>query len=229
MTRLSLLIDADDTLWENNIYFERAFDAFCDFLDHSALTPPQVRDVLNEIELANATIHGYGSMNFGRNLQQAYQHLAEREINDDDLRHVLALAERILEQPIELIEGVEETLGYLSERHELTLFTKGNPDEQRMKVDRSELGRYFAHTAIVKEKDAAAYSRLVTERTLARDSTWMIGNSPKSDINPALEAGLNAVLVPHPHTWVLEHQDLRESGDGKFLRVERFTDLRLHF
>jgi len=168
-------------------------------------------------------------MNFGRNLQQAYQHLAEREINDDDLRHVLALAERILEQPIELIEGVEETLGYLSERHELTLFTKGNPDEQRMKVDRSELGRYFAHTAIVKEKDAAAYSRLVTERTLARDSTWMIGNSPKSDINPALEAGLNAVLVPHPHTWVLEHQDLRESGDGKFLRVERFADLRLHF
>ena len=229
MTRLSLLIDADDTLWENNIYFERAFDAFCDFLDHSALTPPQVRDVLNEIELVNAKIHGYGSMNFGRNLQQAYQHLAEREINDDDLRHVLALAQRILEQPIELIEGVEETLGYLSERHELTLFTKGNPDEQRMKVDRSELGRYFAHTAIVKEKDAAAYSRLVTERELARDSTWMIGNSPKSDINPALEAGLNAVLVPHPHTWVLEHQDLRESGDGKFLRVERFADLCLHF
>ena len=229
MKRLSLLIDADDTLWENNIYFERAFDAFCDFLDHSALTPPQVRDVLNEIELVNAKIHGYGSMNFGRNLQQAYQHLAEREINDDDLRHVLALAQRILEQPIELIEGVEETLGYLSERHELTLFTKGNPDEQRMKVDRSELGRYFAHTAIVKEKDAAAYSRLVTERELARDSTWMIGNSPKSDINPALEAGLNAVLVPHPHTWVLEHQDLRESGEGKFLRVERFADLRLHF
>ena len=229
MTRLSLLIDADDTLWENNIYFERAFDAFCDFLDHSALTPPQVRDVLNEIELANAKIHGYGSMNFGRNLQQAYQHLAEREINDDDLRRVLALAQRILEQPIELIDGVEETLGYLSERHDLTLFTKGNPDEQRMKVDRSKLERHFAHTAIVKEKDAAAYSRLVTERALARDSTWMIGNSPKSDINPALEAGLNAVLVPHPHTWVLEHQDLRESGDGKFLRVERFTDLRLHF
>ncbi len=229
MTRLSLLIDADDTLWENNIYFERAFDAFCDFLDHSALTPPQVREVLNEIELVNAKIHGYGSMNFGRNLQQAYQHLAEREIKDDDLRHVLSLAERILEQPIEVIDGVEETLGYLSGRHELTLFTKGNPDEQLMKVDRSELERYFAHTAVVKEKDVPAYSRLVAERGLAQDLTWMIGNSPKSDINPALEAGLNAVLVPHPHTWVLEHQDLRESGDGKFLRVERFADLRLHF
>ena len=229
MSRLNLLIDADDTLWENNIYFERAFDDFCDFLDHSALTPVQVRDVLNEIELVNSKIHGYGSKNFGRNLQQAYQHLAEREIKDEDLRHVLSLAERILQQPIEVIEGVEETLGYLCERHELTLFTKGNPDEQLMKVDRSELGRYFAHTAVVKEKDAPAYSRLVAERGLAQNLTWMIGNSPKSDINPALEAGLNAVLVPHPHTWVLEHQDLRESGDGKFLRVARFTDLRLHF
>jgi len=229
VNRLSLLIDADDTLWENNIYFERAFEAFCDFLDHSSLTPPQVREVLNEIELVNSKVHGYGSMNFGRNLQQAYQHLAEREIRDDDLRRVLSLAERILEQPIELIEGVEETLGYLSERHDLTLFTKGHPDEQRMKVDRSELGRYFGHTAIVKEKDAAAYACLVRDRALTRGATWMIGNSPKSDINPALEAGLNAVLVPHPHTWVLEHQDLRESGGGTFLRVEKFQDLRLHF
>ena len=227
--RLALLIDADDTLWENNIYFERAFDSFCDFLDHSALTPAQVRDVLNEIELVNAKIHGYGSKNFGRNLQQAYQHLAEREIQGDDLRHVMSLAERILEQPMVVTEGVEETLAYLSEQHDLTLFTKGRPDEQLLKVDRSGLGGYFAHKAVVKEKDAAAYSQWVVERGLARDSTWMIGNSPKSDINPALEAGLNAVLVPHPHTWVLEHQDLREPGDGRFLKVERFADLRFHF
>jgi putative hydrolase of the HAD superfamily len=227
--RLSLLIDADDTLWENNIYFERAFDEFCDFLDHSALTPPQVREILNEIELVNAKIHGYGSVNFGRNLQQAYRHLSEREIRDDDLRHVLSLAERILEQPMELIAGVEETLEYLTARHDLTLFTKGHPEEQRLKVDRSGLGGYFQHTAIVKEKDAAAYSRIVDERGLARDFTWMIGNSPKSDINPALEAGLNAVLVPHAHTWVLEHQDLRAPKNGRFLTVEKFADLRWHF
>jgi putative hydrolase of the HAD superfamily len=227
--RLSLLIDADDTLWENNIYFERAFDAFCDFLDHSSLTPTQVRDVLNEIELVNAKIHGYGSMKFGRNLQQAYQHLAEREIRDPDLRHVLSLAERILEQPVEIIEGVEETLGYLAERHDLTLFTKGSRDEQLLKIDRSQLGRFFSHTAVVKEKDAAAYSHSVAERGLDRNLTWMIGNSPKSDINPALEAGLSAVLVPHPHTWVLEHQDLREAVDGRLLTVDRFADLRRHF
>jgi putative hydrolase of the HAD superfamily len=226
---LTLLVDADDTLWENNIYFERAFDAFYDFLSHSTLTSSQVRDVLNEIESVNAKVHGYGSKNFGRNLQQAYRHLAEREIEEDDLRHVMSLAERILEEPIDLIEGVEDTLAYLSGRHELTLFTKGHPEEQRLKLDRSGLGAYFAHTAIVKEKDATAYLRLVEERGLQRQETWMIGNSPKSDINPALEAGLNAVLVPHPHTWVLERQDLREDASGRLLRVERFSDLRTHF
>ena len=79
-----LVFDADDTLWENNIYFERAFDDFCAFLDHSKLTPVQVRDVLNEIEMVNAKTHGYGAKSFGRNLQQAYRHLAEREIRGDD-------------------------------------------------------------------------------------------------------------------------------------------------
>jgi putative hydrolase of the HAD superfamily len=173
-------------------------------------------------------VHGYGARNFGRNLQQAYQHLAERAIRPEDLHRVMSLAERILEQPLELIEGVEETLGYLAGKYDLTLFTKGHPEEQRLKIDRSGVGSYFAHTAIVKEKDAPAYRRLVEERGLDPDCTWMVGNSPKSDINPALEAGLNAVLVPHAHTWVLEHQDLQDGG-ARLLRVERFADLRGHF
>ena len=104
--RLSLLIDADDTLWENNIYFERAFDNFCDFLDHSSLTPPQVREVLNEIELVNAKIHGYGALNFGRNLQQAYRHLTEREIREDDLRSVISLALKKLPEVITRLRTV---------------------------------------------------------------------------------------------------------------------------
>lgn len=223
-----LVFDADDTLWENNIYFERAFDDFCAFLDDSILTPAQVRDVLNEIELANAKIHGYGSKNFGRNLQQAYRHLAEREIESGDLDHVMSLAERILEQPLEVIDGVEDTLAELAQRHELTLFTKGHPDEQRMKVERSGLRPYFTHTAIVKEKDTLAYRRLIEERGFRAAETWMIGNSPKSDINPALEAGLNAVLVPHRHTWVLEHQDLRDGG-ARLRVVAHFGELRRHF
>lgn len=224
-----LIFDADDTLWENNIYFERAFDDFVAFLNHSHFTSLEIREILNEIETVNARLHGYGALNFGRNLQQAYRHLAEREIREDDLRQVMSLAERILEHPVEVIEGVAETLDYLAPRHDLTLFTKGHPEEQRLKIDRSGLGGYFAHTAIVKEKNAAAYRLLAEERAFDPLATWMIGNSPKSDINPALEVGLNAVLVPHPHTWVLERQDLRDGGGARLLKIEKFADLRRHF
>ena len=224
--RSFLLVDADDTLWENNIYFERAFEEFVAFLDHSSMTAPQVRDVLDEIEDANNKIHGYGSLNFGRNLRQCYQRLAERDIREEDLNTVLGFAERILDCPMEVIDGVPETLAYLSQRHDLTLFTKGHPEEQKLKIDRSGLGGFFAHTAIVKEKDAAAYRSLVAERGMALERTWMIGNSPKSDINPALAAGLNAVFVPHAHTWVLERQEIVESGKGRLIMVERFGELR---
>ncbi len=88
----------------------------------------------------------------------------EREICVGDLDLVMSFAERILECPMVVIEGVAETLEYLAQRHDLTLFTKGHPDEQKLKLDRSGLGLYFAHTAIVKEKDRAAYARLVDER-----------------------------------------------------------------
>ncbi len=225
----TLIFDADDTLWENNIYFEQAFDRFVDFLDHSHLTHAQIREALNEIELVNAKIHGYGSINFGRNLQQAYHHLAQRAIAPDDLNRIMTFAEAILEQPLELIEGVEATLAALSARHDLALFTKGHPDEQRMKVDRSGLGGYFGHTGIVKEKDAAAYEKLAAEQGFDKATSWMIGNSPKSDINPALEVGLGAVLVPHERTWVLERCEIKEHPSARFVVVERFSDLQRTF
>lgn len=222
---MTLIFDADDTLWENNIYFERAFDRFVDFLDHSHLTHSQIRDTLNEIELVNSKIHGYGSLNFGRNLQQAYQHLAQRHIAPDDLHRIMSFAEAILEQPLEIIEGVEATLAALSPHHDLALFTKGHPDEQRMKVDRSGLAQYFRHTGIVKEKDTAAYTQLAAEQGFDKAASWMIGNSPKSDINPALEVGLGAVLVPHERTWVLERCELNPGRNPRFLQVDRIADL----
>jgi putative hydrolase of the HAD superfamily len=223
-----LVFDADDTLWENNIYFERAFDEFVEYLAHSKLSAREVRDVLDEIEHVNNKIHGYGSLNFARNLRECYQRLSEREICDGDLSTVMRFAERILECPMEVIADVPETLAYLTTRHDLTLFTKGHPDEQRLKIDRSGLAGYFRHTAIVKEKDASAYRRLVDERGLDPERTWMIGNSPKSDVNPALEAGLNAVFVPHAFTWALEKQEI-VPGRGELMVVERIAELREKF
>ncbi len=226
--RQHLLIDADDTLWENNIYFEDAFDEFVGFLDHSSMSPAEIRVLLDEIEVANVKIHGYGAANFARNLAQCYGRLAEREIRGQDLRAVMSFAERILECPMQLIQGVAETLEYLAARHELTLFTKGHPDEQKLKIDRSGLSVYFSHTAIVREKDAQAYTTLALERRLDRERTWMVGNSPKSDINPALEAGLNAVYIPHPRTWGLEREEI-QAANGRLLVLETFAGLRQHF
>jgi putative hydrolase of the HAD superfamily len=226
--RQNLIVDADDTLWENNIYFERAFDQFCDFLAHSSLSPEEVRGVLDEIETVNSKVHGYGTANFTRNLTECYHRLVERDVHDHDLNRIMSFTQQILHHPIEVIAGVEETLQYLSSRHDLTLFTKGNSEEQKLKLDRSGLAIYFGHTAIVKEKDAPTYSALISERRLESHRTWMIGNSPKSDINPALAAGINAVFVPHPHTWRLEHEEVTD-GNGRLLRIERFSDLKEHF
>jgi putative hydrolase of the HAD superfamily len=225
MTRQHLIFDADDTLWENNIYFEDAFDRFCDYLDHSSLTPPAIRERLDEIERENAKVHGYGTRNFARNLQQCYQLLAEKEWEDAHLTEVAALAHKILDSPMELIEGVAETLAVLEKHHELTLFTKGDPEEQNMKIDRSGLRTHFDHCAVVKEKNREAYLRLADIRGFDLDRTWMIGNSPKSDINPALAAGMRAVYVPHPRTWGLEKEQIPEPG-GRLMVIQQFSNLR---
>ncbi len=229
MRRLSqkLLIDADDTLWENNIYFERAFHRFCEFLDHSSLSNEQVRAALDEVELVNNKIHGYGSANFGRNMVECYHHLVERDISPSDASHIIELALAIQEHPLEIIEGVPETLRHLTSRHELILFTKGNHEEQTRKIERSGLAPLFRHTIVAREKDTATYHRIAEEYGLERERSWMVGNSPKSDINPALEAGLGAVYVPHTRTWHLEHQEIR--ADERLLVVEKFTDLAKYF
>lgn len=228
MNRYHLIFDADDTLWENNIYFEAAFEHFCSYLDHSSMSPAQIRSVLDEIEVVNAQIHGYGSRNFARNLAQCYERLAQREILKADLEAVMAFAHAILERPVELLDGVPETIAELSSRHELTIFTKGDREEQRLKIERSGLSAHFAHTAIVKEKHESAYRTLAGQRGFDVSQTWMIGNSPKSDINPALAAGLNAVFVPHPRTWSLEKEAVPERHP-RLLRVERISELTQYF
>ncbi len=220
-----LLIDADDTLWENNIYFEQAVHEFIAFLDHSSLQPDEVRAVLNEIEHEM----GYGSVNFTRSLLATYRRLAERALTDEDLERVRAFGAAIAHHPIEVMSGVEETLTYLAARHRLILLTKGDEEEQTLKVENSGLADHFSSILVVAEKDRETYTRLVSEMNLQPEHTWMIGNSPRSDINPALAAGLNAVFIPHPHTWQLEIQELEHNGSGKFLQLSRFVELREHF
>jgi len=230
MATQHLIFDADDTLWENNVHFERAIEDFIDVLDHATLSRAEVRAVLDEIERANAGVHGYGSRAFARNLRQCCERLAELPLSDDTLALVTGFGERILSQEIELIAGVEETLAALAPRHDLTLMTKGHPEEQRMKIDRSGLAHRFRHAEVVPEKTADAYLALAASLGLDPARTWMIGNSPKSDVNPALAAGLNAVYIPHAATWRLEHAEIvHPGGPGRLLEVGRFSELLERF
>jgi len=122
-----------------------------------------------------------------------------------------------------LLPDVEPTLVELAARHHLTLFTKGNAREQLQKLERSGLRRHFSHVEVPHEKDEAAYRRLVEAAALDRARTFMIGNSPRSDINPALRAGLRAVFIPHPHTWELEHEEIDLDDE----RVTVITNVRV--
>jgi putative hydrolase of the HAD superfamily len=223
-----LIFDCDDTLWENNIYFERSIEEFIGGLSHTSLSREAIRAVFDEIERANALEHGYGSLVFSRSLRDCYTRLANGAVDEAELARVEALGRRILDQEIELIPHVESTLAQLARRHTLTMFTKGHPEEQRLKVQRSGLEQYVHQVEIVPEKNVAGYLTLLDRLGVEPERAWMIGNSPKSDINPALAVGMNAVFIPHDHTWRLEHQELA-TGPGTLLRLERFADLIHHF
>jgi len=226
----TLLIDADDTLWENNIYFERAIAKFISFLDHREYSPEQVRLVLNEVERDSIVKHGYGLHSFAHSLIETFEQLSTEPVTPALHEQIRSFAHQIADHPVELIAGVPETLDYLSQRHHLILMTKGHPAEQASKVERSGLKEYFSAVEIVAEKDQSTYRSAVSKYGLAADETWMVGNSPKSDINPALAAGLHAVFVPHDQTWILEHEELAAAPpDQRLLVLDRFADLASHF
>jgi putative hydrolase of the HAD superfamily len=180
-----------------------------------------------EVERLNVRRHGYGAAAFGRNLHEAFERLSERGVSESDLKVITALASDITRQEMQLMADVAVTVPRLAQRHELTLFTKGQAEEQQLKVDRSGLAAHFDRILIAPEKDVAAYQGLVAEHGLDPARTWMVGNSPRSDINPALEAGLGAVFIPHSRTWALELAEIRPSP--RLIVLGRFAELAEHF
>jgi putative hydrolase of the HAD superfamily len=223
-----LIFDADDTLWENNVLFERVIDAYLDWLAHPTLDRAATRAVLDEVERANVVVHGYGTASFLRSLHDCFERLSERPATAVEAREIQELAAALAFDEVELVPGVAETLADLGTRHDLLLLTKGELAEQQRKIDASNLAHHFASTHIVGEKQAETYRSLVAELDLVQDTTWMIGNSPRSDILPARAAGLNAVFIPNPHTWVLEHDELDPTDQG-VLHLNHFRELTEHF
>jgi len=222
----TLLIDADDTLWENNIYFERAIAAFISYLDHQEYTPTEVRQTLNGVERETILTHGYGLQSFTRSLVDCYERLSPAPVTEDERKHIRGFARAIAEQEIELMPGVAETLADLATRHRLILMTKGNRAEQADKVARSGLAGYFTAVEIAAEKNPATYRQVMNRYEMAPHTSWMIGNSPKSDINPALAAGLHAVFLFHKDTWILEHAEVAAAPPGqRLLELDGFARL----
>ena len=213
----TLLIDADDTLWENNIYFERAIAAFISYLDHRVHTSEEVREHLNHCERRTIAAYGYGLSSFRQSLVTCFEQLSSAPVTAERHERIVSFAQAIAEQEMELLPEVRETLAELATRHRLLLVTKGDPVEQRDKLERSGLARYFSAVEILEEKNESAYRALARDYGCDPAKTWMIGNSPRSDVNPALAAGLNAVFVPHDFTWVLEHEVVDKAGPGQIL------------
>ena len=228
--RQILLIDADDTLWQNNIYFERAIADFISFLNHRQRSPEEVREILNQVEHESILRHGYGLQSFTHSLVKTFERLSIEPLTDAVRETIHGFARTIAEQPVEFLPDVPETLGYLSSRHRLILVTKGNPAEQSGKIKRSGLKDFFSSVEIVREKNAHGYRAILARYDLDSNRTWMVGNSPKSDINPALAAGISAVFIPHGDTWVLEHEELAEARPpSRLLVLAGFRDMVEHF
>jgi putative hydrolase of the HAD superfamily len=226
--RQHLIFDADDTLWENNVLFEQVIDEFIAWLDHAELDPAGVRAALDEIERAHTVEHGYGTRVFTLTLEVAVSRLHQRELTPADRDAIARMTTRLAWEQIEIIPGVAETLTVLADRHDLLLLTKGDRAEQALKIERSGLAELFRRTLITPEKTAATYRDLVVAEGLDPERTWMIGNSPRSDILPAVEAGLRAVFVPNAYTWRLELDELPEQ-DERILRLPDFRSLADHF
>ncbi|HUS18673.1 MAG TPA: HAD family hydrolase [Terriglobales bacterium] len=229
--RQTLLIDLDDTLCENNVYFERAIADFITFLDHQEHTREQVRLVLNEVERESIMKHGYGLHSFAHSLVDCFERLSINPVTPELHQTIWGFAHKIAEHPMEIIPGVPETLEYLAKRHQLIVMTKGNLTEQAGKIERSDLKHFFTAVEVVAEKNVPTYREIVEKYALVKAETWMVGNSPKSDINPALGVGIHAIFIPHDQTWILEHEELATpaTNSQRLLTLERFEQLQKLF
>jgi putative hydrolase of the HAD superfamily len=228
MSRETLLIDADDTLWENQVHFERVIDGFLAIIDRLGFPHPYARRILNETERRNIRQFGFGVRSFHTALEETYMKLAGNMARREVVVQINELVAELSSTRPTLLAGVAETLAYLASRHRLILCTKGEPAEQAGKLERSGLQIHFQAIEILADKDSHTYRGLVKTHRIVKSHGWMIGNSPRSDINPALAAGLNAVFIPHAKTWHFEQDELA-SGPGKLLVLPAFRALREYF
>lgn len=204
-----IAFDADDTLWHNESVFQATETQFAELL--SAYHPPAwVRERLFATEMKNLEHFGYGVKGFTLSMIETAIELTEGKARGDEIQRIINWGHEMLRAPVELLDGVRETIEALSPHHRLMLLTKGDLFDQESKLARSGLGEHFSMVEIVSEKNVATYQRVITRSSVPPDRFLMIGNSLKSDVLPAIDAGAHAVHIPYAMTWA--HEQVHDHG-----------------
>ena len=215
-------LDADDTLWHNETVFRLTQARFLDLLTEHENAVIEAR--LAEIERRNLQLYGYGVKGFTLSMIETAMEMCDGEPPAGVIREILAAGREMLTHPVETLPGVDEALTRLSGRYRLVLITKGDLLDQERKLAASGLGDLFAAVEIVSEKDRATYERVFTRHGTGPAEAVMVGNSMKSDVLPALEAGAFAVHIPYVVTWAHELADAPE-GHPRYGALDRIDDL----
>jgi putative hydrolase of the HAD superfamily len=216
--------DADDTLWHNESIFEKTHERYRALLAqyHNAAT---VDRTLFATEMRNLDLYGYGVKGFTLSAIETAIHLTAGKIRADEIQKLIELGREMLAHPVELLEGVEETLAELAVCHRLLLITKGDLRDQERKLAKSGLAGHFRHVDIVSEKNELTYAEIFRRRGVVPGRFLMVGNSIKSDILPVLALGGAGAHVPYHLTWAAERVEDAPQAEGRFFRLKSLREL----
>src|ERR1700712_4371955 len=218
-----IAFDADDTLWVNEPYFRQTEEKFYSLLGEFLSQHDLERELL-KAEIENLTLYGYGIKGFVLSMIETALKVTGNKIGAGIISQILHLGKQMLNQPIELLDGVEDVLKLLKEKYRLVVATKGDLLDQERKLKKSGLSHYFHHIEIMSEKDDANYLKLIRHLDVKPVELMMVGNSLKSDILPVLNVGGYGVHVPYHITWA--HEQIEHSiEDEKFRSVVAIKDI----
>jgi len=218
-----ICLDADDTLWHNMRHFNATEDALVAMLQ-PFVDAHVARDALNACEARNLKLYGYGAKGFTLSMIETAVELAGEAVSRDLIAAILKAGKELLAHPVILFEGVEDTLEALAARGRLVLVTKGDLLHQEAKLAASGLGSHFSGVEIVSDKHTDTFRRLFAAYSVAPGRTVMAGDSMRSDILPALEAGAWAAYIPQEGAWIHEHGKAPEEHP-RFRQLDALVDL----
>ena len=221
----TIAFDGDDTLWHHENFFSQARADFNSMMVHYGLLAEHAQQVLDDLHITNIPTLGYGVKSFTIAMVEAALQLTHDEIKGADLRAIILLGKKLLSHPVDLLDGVLETVSALHSQYRLMIITKGELVAQEYKVQQSGLRHYFKHIEIVAEKDVATYQRIFDEHHLNPAEVLMIGNSIKSDIIPLLQLGAQAIHIPYHTTWKGEQAELAETDKGRFVLLPSMANV----